>query len=382
MEECINEYKIERRIRFNDNNRLFLCTKKETKEKYIIKRLENEKSFEKFINNSISIQKSLHHRNISKLLDYKIGERYTYLIFEYNKYSLNLDNYLQRYIRKYGKPLPQKIVQYIMTKIISAFMYLHEKNIMHRNLKPENILIIFHSQEAKEKLYIENSEIKICNFLFSCGIKKGDLETDILGTPLYMDPQLIEEFLEQKKKNNFGYDLRVDIWSLGIIAYELLYGENPFKAYNIERIYNKIKYGIYLLPYQISLSKEAIAFLNGTLQFYPENRLNIEQLSRHFFVTKNSDDFCSISFRYIRKKIYLSCYDNYLLFSYPFNNKYFAKLADINPFEYLDNDSFSNYDGYFKNKRGKIFSLKNKKENKDKENKEHKILLIDDLLEF
>jgi aurora kinase len=151
MEECINEYKFERRIRFNDNNRLFLCTKKETKEKYIIKRLENNKTFEKFINNNISIQKSLHHRNVSKLLDYKIGERYTYLIFEYNKYSLNLDNYLQRYIRKYGKPLPQKIVQYIMTKIISAFMYLHEKNIMHRNLKPENILIIFSIHKKQKK---------------------------------------------------------------------------------------------------------------------------------------------------------------------------------------------------------------------------------------
>ena len=88
-------------------------------------------------------------------------------------------------------------------------------------------------------------------------------------------------------------------------------------------------------------------------------------------------------FGYIRKKIYLSCYDNYLLFSYPFNNKYFAKLVDINPFEYLDNDSFSIYDGYFKNKGGKIFSdLKNKKEKKDKENKKQKILLIDDLLEF
>ena len=88
---------------------------------------------------------------------------------------------------------------------------MHKKNITHRDLKPENILL-----ESKDK---NNLDIKISDFGFSCFFdpQKGlDL---VLGSPLYMAPEIIL---------NKNYNEKVDIWSIGVISYMLLTGRNPF----------------------------------------------------------------------------------------------------------------------------------------------------------
>jgi calcium-dependent protein kinase len=88
---------------------------------------------------------------------------------------------------------------------------MHKKNITHRDLKPENILL-----ESKDR---NNLDIKISDFGFSCFFdpKKG-LEL-VLGSPLYMAPEIIL---------NKNYNEKVDVWSIGVISYMLLTGRNPF----------------------------------------------------------------------------------------------------------------------------------------------------------
>ena len=203
-------------------------------------------------------------------------------------------------------------------RIISGLNYLHKNHILHRNIKLENIEIIFPSEEAKEKIDMIKCEIKIKDFFCSRYLKKDKLAKSILGTPNNMDPHILKEFIKHKKDKdkNFGYDEKRDIWSLGTLAYELFTGSILFDSHNIIHLYHNVEKGIYVIPYEVILSKEAFSFLKGMLQFDPKKRLSAEQLSRHYFITKNADNFKLINFFRIKVDIYSSCFDNYLLIHY------------------------------------------------------------------
>ena len=88
---------------------------------------------------------------------------------------------------------------------------MHKKNIAHRDLKPENILL-----ESKDK---NNFDVKIADFGFACLFDPHDGLTTILGSPLYMAPEIIM---------GQNYNEKVDIWAIGVITYMLLSGRNPF----------------------------------------------------------------------------------------------------------------------------------------------------------
>jgi serine/threonine protein kinase len=86
-------------------------------------------------------------------------------------------------------------------------------NYLYRDIKPENILL--------ERENPNNLNIKITDFGFACFYKKGEDKKEVLGSPLYMAPEIVKEL---------PYDHKVDIWSVGVIAYILLSGRPPFKG--------------------------------------------------------------------------------------------------------------------------------------------------------
>jgi len=95
--------------------------------------------------------------------------------------------------------------------VLLAINYMHKRNITHRDIKPENILL-----ESKE---LDKLEVKIADFGFSCVFDPNDGLKTVLGSPLYMAPELIKAE---------SYDEKVDIWSIGVISYMLLSGRSPF----------------------------------------------------------------------------------------------------------------------------------------------------------
>lgn len=95
---------------------------------------------------------------------------------------------------------------------------------MHRDIKAENIML--------ENNDSENFSIKLTDFGFACFFLSGEGKKDVLGSPLYMAPEIVS--------NDGPYDFKVDIWAAGVIAYILLSGRVPFKGKKRDEIFTAI----------------------------------------------------------------------------------------------------------------------------------------------
>ena len=270
--------------------------------KQIDRTMADKPGFQKYFKNELLILKSLKHNNIVHLEDLKIDNKYYYIVMESSNGG-SLTDCLKKYKqRNNGKSFTEEIVQYLMRQIVSAIKYIHEKKIIHRDLKLDNIMVSFINDSDKNNLNMLRSTIKIIDFGFSIQLTQNNLASSVLGSPINMDPSILKELANKGKKiNHLGYDQKADIWSLGTICYELLIGQSVFNAETMNELVRKVESGNYTLP--TSVSSEIVSFLNGMLQYKGENRLSADELYRHPFLTKNVREFKRIDTSKVRKKI-------------------------------------------------------------------------------
>ena len=294
FEDELKGFKFEKEIGKGAFSKVILATKLDTGEKCAIKKIDksftNDKRYKKYLNNEIFILNNIKHQNIIKFYGMKVGMNYIYLIFEYINGG-DLQACLNEYLKNYDKPFPQDVVQHIMRQVISGFAYLHARKILHRDIKLENILVKFNSEEDKENLNMLKSEIKITDFGFARYLKGDSLAKSLLGNPINMDPHILRKMARIDNDTEFGYDEKADIWSLGTITYELLVGYPAYEASSYEELITKIEEGNYKIPHEIILSREAISFLNGMMRYEPKSRLSVEELSKQFFLTRDPSTF-------------------------------------------------------------------------------------------
>lgn len=270
--------------------------------KQIDRAVADRPNFQKYFKNELMLLKSLNHPNIVHLEDVKITQKFYYIVMEYiNGGSLSdcLKKYKQR---NNGKSFNEEIVQYLMRQIVSAIKYIHGQKIIHRDLKLDNIMVNFSNENDKKNLNMMKATIKIIDFGFSIRLTQNNLATSILGSPINMDPAILNEMANRGKKiGKLGYDQKADIWSLGTICYELLIGEAVFNAETMNELISKVEAGTYSVP--TSVSSEIVSFLNGMLQYKGEKRLSADDLYKHPFLTKNVRDFRKIDTRRVSGKI-------------------------------------------------------------------------------
>lgn len=153
-----------------------------------------------------TIAKKLKHPGIVSYLGSFESDNHYYILFQY------CEGKTLREIAKPGRSVPIADVISITTSLISALNYLHEKKIMHRDIKPENIK------------YSQNKAV-LLDLGFACELPHGDktILHDSVGTPSYMSPEMLQ------RKN---YKSNSDIWSLGVVLYELVYGKLPWSGRN------------------------------------------------------------------------------------------------------------------------------------------------------
>ena len=274
---------------------VYLTSKKGTNKLFATKKVSKEKvsspQVKKNFVNEISILKVVQHKNIVKLETIRQSLHNYYIITEYYNGG-GLYDCLKKYRMIYGRAFSEEIVQHLTRQILDALKYLHMRKIIHRDLKLENLLINFESEEDKNNLNMLKAEVKIIDFGFSTYLDGGGLRYSILGSPINMDPILLKKLLNQNISNLIGYDEKSDIWSLGTVCYELSVGEMPFKAQNMIELITKVEKGIYHIP--TNFSQEFASFLNCMLRYNSKSRLSAEELSRHPFITKNINEFSKI----------------------------------------------------------------------------------------
>ena len=271
-------------LSLNQNAKKLFATKK-------VKRKKTDDEMTKYFKNEINILRILNHPNIVKLEEIKMDENNYYIVMEYINGG-ELSDYLNKYKEKYhAKAFPEEIVQYLMKQIIDALIYIHDLNIIHRDLKLENIMVNFDSEKDKEELNMMKAKIKIIDFGFAIMLSsKFSLTNSAVGTFMYMDPKILKEFDNQiLVDKSRGYGKEVDIWSLGCICYQLFRGKYLFEAKTFEELVGKIDKGKYRLP--TDASREIISFLDKMLKYKGKDRLSAKELINEPFLVKNFKDF-------------------------------------------------------------------------------------------
>ena len=250
----------------------------------------------------------LKHKNIIQIKGYESTKRNTYIALEYCNGG-NLHEYQKFYQKTTKTTINEFYIQKLMKQITAGLEYMHLNNIIHRDIKLENILLNFDKYsnfvikgKLPPKVKYENISlsdsftVKIADLGFSKDIEASNITSTILGTPINMSPDIVENYVSKEGKK---YNSSVDLWSLGAITYELLTGKTAFSGDQYKEIFKQIMEGKYTLPSSLVVSVEIISFINGLLQFYPEKRLNWEQIKSHPFLTKSTDSFTYIQLKSI-----------------------------------------------------------------------------------
>ena len=301
----LNDFSFDRFLGKGSFGNVYLARKNGTNKEYAIKQMpRNNPKIEKNLQNEIGILKNIKHNNIINYVTTIPTFSHYFIITEYCNGG-TLTQCLLKYIEIYGRAFPEGIVQYLMRQIVDAIKYLHNKRIIHRDIKLDNILVHFENEYDKINLNMLKATIKIIDFGISKYLDPSGLRHSISGSLDNMDPIILKSCYEKarfKISKLLSYNEKADIYSLGTVCYELLVGHRVFQNNNNFDLLEKlVEEGNYHVP--TYLSKESISFLNGMLQYDCAKRQSAEVLSKHPFLTKNVKDFKSMNFTQIGYKL-------------------------------------------------------------------------------
>lgn len=227
--------------------------------KCVSKKSLNKASVENLLT-EIEILKAVKHPHIVQLKDFQWDGENIYLIMEYCA-----GGDLSHFIRS-RRVLPERVVCRFLQQLASALQYLHQRHISHLDLKPQNVLLSSQS----------TPHLKLADFGFAQHMSPWDEKRVLRGSPLYMAPEMV---CRQQ------YDARVDLWSVGVILYEALFGRPPFASKSFLELEGKIRSSKAVeLPAGSRVSPECRDLLLRLLERDPEQRIIFEEFFTHPFV--------------------------------------------------------------------------------------------------
>ncbi|NXL25610.1 PLK2 kinase, partial [Setophaga kirtlandii] len=220
------------------------------------------------IDKEIELHRMLNHRHVVQFYHYFEDRENIYILLEYcSRRSM-------AHILKARKVLTEPEVRYYLRQIVSGLKYLHEQEILHRDLKLGNFFIN------------ENMELKLGDFGLAARLEPLEhRRRTICGTPNYLSPEVL---------NKQGHGCESDIWALGCVMYTMLLGRPPFETTNLKETYRCIREARYSLP--SSLLAPAKHLIASMLSKNPEDRPSLDEIIRHeFFLQGFTPDRLSAS---------------------------------------------------------------------------------------
>lgn len=217
--------------------------------------LEKPKTLQK-LHSEISIHRRMKHKHVVEFLRTFRDRYYVYMLLE------KCDNGTLMDLLKVRRFTVAE-TQYVMLQCLSAMQYMHSECVIHRDLKPGNIML--------------DSElnIKIGDFGLAAELQyDGERKRTICGTPNYIAPEIIDH-------KSHGHSYEVDTWSLGVILYTLLVGQPPFQMEDVESTYKRIRQCRYDFP--ASVPENARDLITQILQSSPAHRPTLMDIRQHSF---------------------------------------------------------------------------------------------------
>ena len=248
------EFKIIDNIKKGGFSEIFLAKHNLTKKLYAIKKTNLSKfglDSLYIVSREAMFLESLKHKNIIKIYNSYLSHENLYIIMDYAK-----GGELSSVIKEGG--LDEKMCKFYFKQIYSAIQFIHSKNIIHRDIKLNNILFL---DENKTNLVLIDFGISGCSNGNNSDIIKA-------GTINYMPPEMFD-------KNKFDTSDKIDIWALGVILYLLFTGKFPYDGKNTEQIFEKIIKQPLVFPKNKKISETLYKLLNSLLEKNSINRINI-----------------------------------------------------------------------------------------------------------
>ena len=303
-----NYYYYQEPIGFGSFSTIFKGTNYNNNQSVAIKKI-NKIIDKRHFDNEINLMKTLHHSNILKLYDViHKSKKEIYFVLEFCNGG-DLSYYIESHITSFD-------TKYFY-EILNALEYLFKNDILHRDIKPQNILI-------------HNNNIKISDFGFAKSFEKNELITTFCGSPLYMAPEIIL---------NREYTYTSDIWSLGVVLFELITKDHPYKCSDRDELWKQIKKKTIKIDFDIIESENKKTIIKSLLVFNEKERTSWDKLfsqievfrqrSRSFNEPRNIDISQSL---YISKK-----HQQYLSRSVCPNNP--LKIINYNDCEVVSNSA-------------------------------------------
>jgi len=312
----IYTYSIFNRIGSGSYSRVYKGINNETLESIAVKVMDNmNKHVNKIIRDEINMMNEIKnnpHPNIVECFDVISFKEKTYIIMEY------CDSGDLRSIMKKNKPIQEKFVQFYFSQLSNGLKYLDNLGIAHRDIKPKNILLT-----NKRKV------LKIADFGFAKQPDENDLYNTICGSPMYMAPE-ITRFEYYNKKS--------DIWSLGLIMFEMLYGFHPYHHCKSQQdLQDAIDFEDISIPPNNNknpkISTDCIELVKVMLEKNSSQRISWDGFFEHVWVNKYK---CTENYTCYREKI-----NSFSVGS--LNNNYADEMEDIVIIDnYMDNLEFYN----------------------------------------
>eukprot|EP00887_Chlorella_sp_A99_P006134 scaffold22.g6134.t1 len=229
--------------------------------KVLFKNQLQSSNVEHQLRREIEIQSHLRHPNILRLYGYFYDSTRVYLILEYAA-----KGELYKELQRAGHFDERRTATYIAS-LAKALTYCHSKHVIHRDIKPENLLLGL------------NGDLKIADFGWSVHAPNSRRKT-LCGTLDYLPPEMVE---------GSPHDSCVDVWSLGVLAYEFLHGQPPFEAAGHSETYKRILKVDLRFPGTPPISDGAKDLIRKLLVKNPQQRLPLDKVLEHPWIKANTD---------------------------------------------------------------------------------------------